>query len=272
MRSIRCSCCADSDCPSGSCDGCYRAAYIDVTTSAAVSGPIELCTQYPDADDDGLVDGTSVPETRLRFLHEEAEVFVDRTSSIDPVANRICAEVASLSFFVVGVDVDTGCSAAPISGCRAAGKSLLLLKDAGVDDADKLTWKWLKGAATSLADLGTPGAATDYTLCLYAGDGNPPETLPIGAAWSAIGGGFKFQDAAGAPAGVRKAILKAGEAGKAKLLVKGGGTNLPDPAPPLALPVTVQLVNDTTAACYEAVFDSLDVIKNVTGQFKAKSQ
>lgn len=267
-------CCADSDCPSGTCDGCYRAAYVDVTTTASVSGPITLCSQYPDADADGLVDGTSVPETRLRFLHEEAEVFVDRTVSIDPVANRICAEVASLSFFVVAADVDAGCAAAPIGGCRAAGKSLLLLKDAGDDNGDKLIWKWLKGAATSVADLGLPSDATDYTLCLYAGGDAVEAALPAGGGWAAAGSsGFKYQDASGTPAGVQKALLKSGTAGKAKLLVKGRGLNVPDDlAPPVALPLTVQLVNDTTAACWEAVFDSGDVIKNVAGQLKLKTE
>ena len=56
-------------------------------------------------------------------------------------------------------------------------------------------------------------------------------------------------------------------------ILEGRGVDLPDDlVPPLAAPVTVQLVNDTTAACYEAVFDSGDVIRNAAGQFKAKSQ
>ena len=47
------------------------------------------------------------------------------------------------------------------AGCRAAGKSLLLLKnDASDDSKDKLIWKWLKGAETSLADLGAPAGTT----------------------------------------------------------------------------------------------------------------
>lgn len=264
-------CCADAECPSGTCDGCYRTAYVDVTTTASVSGPIELCTTYPDADADGLVDGTAIPETRLRFLHEEADVFVDRTSFIDPLANRICAEVSSLSFFVVAVDVSGGCPAVPISGCRGAAKSLLLLKDDLGDDAgDKLIWKWLKGAETSVPDLGLPATATDYTLCLYADDDAAQVQLPAGPEWAPAGStGFKYQNGGG----TLKASLKSGGAGKAKLLVKGRGTDLPDDlVPPLTPPVTVQLVNDSNAICFEAVYDTGDVIKNVPGQFKAKSQ
>ncbi|MHC5012584.1 MAG: hypothetical protein ACYTG6_16830, partial [Planctomycetota bacterium] len=83
------------------------ALYYDVTTDVAFSGSITVCLPYPDDDDDGFVDGTTPPidETLLRLLHEEGEVitaFVDRTSSLDTVANVICATTESLSQFVFG--------------------------------------------------------------------------------------------------------------------------------------------------------------------------
>lgn len=159
--------------------------------------------------------------------------------------------------------------AAPAAGCRAPGKSLLLIKNNAEDAKDKLTWKWLKGAATTLGDLGDPTAASDYTLCLYAGTGAATLAIPAGAGWQAAGSsGFKYSDASGTPDGVQKASLKAGAAGKAKALVKGKGINLPDaPAPALALPVTVQLVGD--GACFESVFSA--ATKNDAKQFKAKT-
>ena len=65
--------------------------------------------------------------------------------------------------------------------------------------------------------------------------------------------------------------MKSGSAGKTKALVKGKGTNLPDAlAPTLALPVTVQLVNDTNSVCFEAVYSMMNSIKNDERQFKAK--
>jgi hypothetical protein len=266
-------CCADADCPSGACNGCYRPAYIDVTTTATVSGPIEICTVYPDADDDGFVDGTAIPEGRLRFLHEEAEVFVDRTSSFDPVANRICAEVSHLSFFVVALDLVSGCALSPVPGCRAADKSLLLLKNNVTDDAgDKLTWKWLKGAETELNEFGQPADTTDYTLCIYSGGEVAEAAIPAGANWQPSGAsGLKYQSG-GVPAGIQKAKLKAGDQAKSKVLVKGKGAALPDElAPTLALPVTVQLVNDTNGVCFEAAYGMGDIIKNDPGFFKAKA-
>ncbi|HVM97683.1 MAG TPA: DUF4215 domain-containing protein [Candidatus Acidoferrales bacterium] len=87
-----------------SVDG-FQAAFLDIRTTAAVTPPITICTDYPDADDDGFIDGTSVPETSLRFLHGEGNplTFVDRTVSQDVSANQICAQVDSLSPFVTVV-------------------------------------------------------------------------------------------------------------------------------------------------------------------------
>ena len=166
---------------------------------------------------------------------------------------------------------DSPVCSTPLGGCKAAGKSLLALKNNADDSKDKLTWKWLKGAATTLAELGTPTGATNYTLCVYAGSAAAIVAVPAGSDWQATGTtGFKFKDPSGTPDGAQKASLKSGGSGKAKALVKGKGTNLPDTlAPPLSLPVTVQLVNDSNSTCFEAVYSSF--IKNDVKQFKAKA-
>jgi cysteine-rich repeat protein len=160
------------------------------------------------------------------------------------------------------------------TGCKTAGKSLLLLKnDASDDSKDKLTWKWLKGPATALGELGDPTSTTNYTLCLYAGTSTASVAIPAGSNWQAAGSkGFKFKDPSGTPNGAQKALLKSGDTGKSKALVKGKGTNLPDTlVPALSLPVTAQLVNDANSTCFEAVYNSGDVIKNDSKQFKAKN-
>jgi hypothetical protein len=85
--------------------GGYQAEFFDVSTTAAVTGPITVCQHYNDVDNDGIVDGTSVSETDLRIMHGEGDpvVFVDRTSSLDATNNIICGQVSSLSPFVVAV-------------------------------------------------------------------------------------------------------------------------------------------------------------------------
>ena len=73
------------------------------------------------------------------------------------------------------------------------------------------------------------------------------------------------------PNGVQKGLLKTGMAGKAKALVKGKGTSLPDTlVPMLPFPVTAQLVNDTNSTCFEAIYSAGDVVKNDARHFKAK--
>lgn len=83
--------------------------YFDVTTTASVSGDITVCGDYPDADDDGFVDNTTVDESTLRLLHDEGGTFVDRTdfTATNLATNRICATVSSLSLFVRAVALST---------------------------------------------------------------------------------------------------------------------------------------------------------------------
>jgi cysteine-rich repeat protein len=161
-----------------------------------------------------------------------------------------------------------------VRSCRNAGKSALLLETSvSRPEKDKLSWKWIKGAATAMSDLGVPTGTTNYALCMYAGTAVATVNLPAGSKWRAAGtSGFNYKDSTGSPNGAQKALLKSGGAGKAKALVKGKGANLPDDlVPMLPLPVTVQLVNGTNNVCFESVYNLSNVIKNDAKQFKAKT-
>jgi hypothetical protein len=57
---------------------------------------------------------------------------------------------------------------------------------------------------------------------------------------------------------------------RAKAIRKGKGERLPDPQLPLELPVTVQMLNTETRVCFEAAYDTIDVIENQGHQFKAQ--
>lgn len=180
-------------------------------------------------------------------------------------------------------DTGSGCVFTPAprpSGCRTAGKAILLIKSNGTASKNKLVWKWLKGAATSFADFGTelgvPSGTAAYTLCVYDNTSavlgvTIPDNSPD---WSVIGAnkGYKYKDPSGANDGVQKVQLKAGAAGKAKELVKGKGSNVPSAVlGSLPLPVTAQLVNTENSICYTTSFGMANVKKNSTSQFKAKS-
>lgn len=171
-------------------------------------------------------------------------------------------------------DPSVGCiHNAPVAHCRTAEKSQLLIRNDSDDTRDKLAWKWLKGAQTSVEEFGTPTGATNYALCVYAGSSSASVSIPAGSPWQPAGAkAYRFRDSTGTPAGAQSVLLKGGDAGRAKAIFKGRGNNLPDALmPAFPLPVTVQLMNDTTDACFEAVYDSNHVVKNDAKRFSAKA-
>ncbi|MBX3027195.1 beta-propeller fold lactonase family protein [bacterium] len=161
---------------------------------------------------------------------------------------------------------------APRGGCVAAPQSLLLLKQNG-GGKDKLLWKWIKGGAITPAQLADPTASADYALCLYTGGAlMASAALPAGARWTGGGKGYKYSDPAGSPGGILKALVKSGSGGKAKVVLKGKGNNLPDPPlGSLAFPVDAQLVNTASGFCVAASFSAGNVVTSSGSTFKAKT-
>lgn len=178
---------------------------------------------------------------------------------------------------------DRNCSSQPLAGCKqpqAVNKALLLIKDKG-GERDKLVWKWLKGESTNAAEFGNPVGATEYTLCVYGQSAGTAALalqarVPGGgtcagqACWTTTAKGFTYADPDAASDGIRKMVLKSGSAGKAKILIKGGGTALDTPDLPLDQDpqVVVQLKNDFQGGrCWEARFSG-PAKKNDAAQFK----
>lgn len=159
--------------------------------------------------------------------------------------------------------------------CSSAGKSSLIIKDKPEDTKDSLIWKWLKGDATTQTDFADPTTMTPYHLCLYAGTAASIADieLPAGSpSWKATGTkGFKYKDKTTAVDGIKKVVLKGGDAGKAKVIVQGKGAMIPDLSPPFALPVVARIINGDSGACWASSFASSHVVKNESGLFKAKS-
>ncbi len=116
------------------------------------------------------------------------------------------------------------------------------------------------------------------SLCLYAGSTAAEvasvEVLPDPILWTSSGRTQKYKDKSGTAQGVQKMTLKGGDPGKAKAIVKGKGTGLPDiDLSALEAPVHVRLVNSDTAnsgICWGSTFQQSDIIKSKADQFKAK--
>lgn len=177
------------------------------------------------------------------------------------------------------------CGTAPDTGCRraASGASSLKLRDYEGTSKDTFAWKWNKGGLTELVDFRDPiRGFNDYRICIYDSSSSsqplmeaevfPGENCGNAKCWKATGTtGFKFKSTLGVPEGVTTLTLKAGAAGKAKLVASGKGSNLRLPSPPLAAgPVTVQFIaNDgRSRECWETVYSA--PTKNEVGRFDAK--
>jgi hypothetical protein len=183
-------------------------------------------------------------------------------------------------------DPGTGnCAPGPRTDClepTVAAKARVLIKDKTPDRADLLVWKWIKGEATTLADFGDPTTTDGYTLCVFD-DGTEVfrSTIDPGGAcgslpcWRPLGSsGYKYINRDRTPDGILKLLLKSGAAGKAKVILKGKGDNLPFPGGflPMATPVMVQLSNDTPGACWQTTHVSTGPLINTLDQYKSVSE
>jgi hypothetical protein len=186
----------------------------------------------------------------------------------------------------VAPEPPAGCGAAPRTDCKQPTidfKGRLAMKDKSPDKGDSLVWKWVRGDATSEAEIGDPLATDSFFVCLYDGGDalvststvEPGGTCGVKPCWKALGTpagskGYKYVNKESNAAGVAKLILKPGAQGKAKAIAKAKGEALDMPVLPLGLPVTAQLVA-TTGTCWSASFEPGGVLKNTSSVFAAKA-
>jgi hypothetical protein len=276
-------CTADSEiCTLDICDGnnnCTHPAGNAGTQCRAVAGVCDAAEQCNGTSttcpaDAPQPDGTPCTDDGLFCDGDESCLAGACTSEGDPCTVGVCDES--------GDQCLAGCTAAPLSGCRTASKSILSVKDDVANSKDKLIFKWIKGVSTDKTDFADPTASTDYALCIYSGSS---ETLvmeanvpPSSTKWDEKTKGYKYKDPSRFEDGISKIILKGSTDNNSKALVKGQGANLPDdppasnPALELDLPVKAQLVNLDTEVCFEGNYDTPEIKKNESGKFKAKEQ
>lgn len=198
----------------------------------------------------------------------------DETATASPAATTTVTPIPTATATVV-----LPCPPVP-GACRAPavpGKAQLVLVDKAKDKDDQVQWKWLKGAATTKAEFGDPLGADGYALCLYDGTHLIATlTAPAGdlcgkkPCWKAKKTGFVYADGDRTPDGVTQILLKEGPtAGKAQIVVKGKGVNLPMPSlTALTSPLTVQMRRSGGAPCWGSVFSFPPVKKNDGVTFK----
>lgn len=133
------------------------------------------------------------------------------------------------------------------------------MRDDADDTKDRVQWKWSKGAATTKVELGDPLTDERYDLCIYAGGTLRSSTRVLaggicgdGPCWKESAKGYKYKSKVPGPEGVSALAVTSGEPGKARLLLKGAGTNLEMPGN-LSGVVTVQL-KASSGFCWQASY------------------
>jgi len=235
--------------------------YVDIQTTAGFSGPVQVCVNYADANDDGIVDGTNPPlsEERLLLLHAEfvGEQFVATDSQVDPENNRVCGVVTTLSPFVLAVGpapettTSTSTSTTTITTTSTSsttsttapellsGKKLLLTEKVGKPQKRKLLLL-SKDPSVTLGEGN--GSADDPTTnggsLRLVGGSSPGGGFLIDATYALPASGWKLIGKAGDGKGykfkgspVKTLLIKPGKL--VKIVGKGGdvglGTTNPDP-------------------------------------------
>jgi hypothetical protein len=177
------------------------------------------------------------------------------------------------------------CAPAPVAGCRqpltTRGAKVTLRKSSAAA-GDKVAWRWGHGPAVVAADLGDPTSSTTYALCVYDDNAHAPtlvvsRRIPAGGScdgklcWRATSSGFMYRNARGGGTGIKKVTLKTASAGKAKIIVTGGGAALAIPALPLLVDPTVRLqLTNSEGRCWGATYGTA-VSANTPQKFVAKS-
>ncbi len=163
-------------------------------------------------------------------------------------------EASSSTTSMPATEPEAVCDSLPRTTCfeGAPGKSTVVIQFKG-PGKDKLSFKFGKGAAYDLAEVGEPATGqTSYAFCLYGvsaamARGVASSLLvdaPVagGEGWKATAKGAVYSSKTGNAAGVTKLILKSGADGKSLVLVKMGKT-FASPGLPLAGGPIAQVVN-----------------------------
>jgi hypothetical protein len=167
------------------------------------------------------------------------------------------------------------CPPSPRSGCSAAAKSQLTLRDLADDTRDRLIWGW-RGAGLDAVSVGDPTAQTDLAVCVYDQGGRlvggglrPGAGQAPSAGWHRTGAVLDYTDVLAASHGMSKLRLRPDAGAKGRVQVRGKGTGLGAMALPASLPVTAQLTNVDAGDCWEATFAS--ALKNDATRFTART-
>lgn len=176
------------------------------------------------------------------------------------------------------------CDPAPRAGCLTPGKSSLKIVDHSDDAKDSVRFQWSKGPQVAFADFPDPVSTANYALCVYENaalimqvDAPRGGTCDVKPCWAVKGAppnqkGYLYKDKPATPSGMQLLKLQKG-AGKSKLLAKGKGVHLSDPAalPVMGGTVAVQVANDVNANCWGDTYTGGEILLDDGVKLRAKA-
>jgi cysteine-rich repeat protein len=229
-----------------------------------------------DCDDGGLVDGDGC-DSNCTFtgcgngIATSGEACDDGNAAAGDCCSALCAFEAGASPCDDGEACTFGdaCDGAGACEGSAGVEPSCALPDpltAGsrlTMSADRFGWSWGKGPAITLPGLGDPTTTDDFRICVFADDGVASRVVlsaaaPAGPAWTASSTSLKYKNTGLAPDGLKQILFKAGDAGRAKIKVKGQGPLLGISGLGFGPATTVwaELRNEATGACFAAAYAS----------------
>jgi len=184
-----------------------------------------------------------------------------------------------MSVSLAALEARANCPTQPVAASRGADHATLRLDDVADDGKDRLKLAFANGPATQQSEFGSPTTSSTLSVCLWDATGTlltldaPPAGLCSGKpCWAALTDvGFVYRDSERRNAGLANISLKGSRSSKTAIKVAARGAALPTlPRPPIA-PLTVQLLRDDAAICFEAVFPVDQVTTRSPGRILARA-
>ena len=146
------------------------------------------------------------------------------------------------------------CAPTPATGCGPGPRGKLAVRNKVNDARDGWTWKWKNGTIDASA-FGAAADQTDVSVCVYDASGVllGGSVIHGGSAWSSRASGLKYSDATLSRRGFKKIKVRFG-AGSSRIEAKASGAGAAVPTLPATFPVTAQLANLDSGACWQSVF------------------
>lgn len=171
--------------PTGVNLNAVAALFVDVSTTAVVTGGVRLCLSYPDADGNGIVDGTNnLTVPRLRLLHAAAigAPFTDVTVSAGDL--KVCGDAPAPGPIVIGAlppGATTTTSTTSTSSSLAPG--VTTSTSTTLPSASTTTSTTLPSGASTTTSTRPSAASTTTTITVSPGGSTTTSTtLPVCAA------------------------------------------------------------------------------------------